>query len=1119
MVCSRSLSVTAKGSTVTQKTLDSALLKYNSTTGQNHSISTKVSEMDSEIPTQLGVPKAILDNVVFCHQEDNNWPLSEPSVLKKKFDDIFSSKDYVSAVDEINSIIKQFRTEILVGNTRLEALKMDSQKAKKIRSTLTQFNRQKGDKTKLLSNIDSEIAEVKQKMERLEDVGRKFNQLADRITKEHNTLEFFESTIKSIEATIIPSTDSVETIRHQLEDHRRREDIIVKEKDSVVSKKAQKEEILRSLQEEVSGNLTEMGRLEAIEEERQKKKIIREELIREINSKLNMSLPNNDPVRALASLYKHMDDLKKIQQRKKNDAYTTQKDLGDRLQSLKSKYTSMQDAKKRLKQSIAQDKSMAENLSNRISTISVSLPEIEALREKIQKKERLLRDLDNDISDINDEMAQLSKQGDSRAKLSLKIAEKESKQYDGCIDDVQDMLRKKPDADSLETELLAYQRDIIRLSEKLQESRMTANHTLSVAQTKLSETTMVIDAKKKEADKYHRIIRSLCGDKNLSEELEDVESKIMTVRDEISKNVGIEVLYRQFFNDSKKSACCPLCVRSFDNRSQVESFKSKIKTEMENVPRKQTSLKEELEQLDKRRDKLRETNQTWIMLETLRKDIASANTNLAKYQEEKSAAEEEEKKITFKLAENTSLQRKLIRLLKSAEDITRISKEISSITEDISQIEEELSFTGSLRTLSDCQRDLESLADKSKSVRRDMKRLHTDIDISRRQTQANTDVDMNPLQDLIAETTKAYDNATTNIRHLEDTSSSEQRKISMLTDKLDALNRDLRSYEQSGDPMKLNRMLEKNEDLKNQIQIVTRELSDIDHVIKNLERDQAERRGIERDLQDQIQYKEMHIQMEECNRNLQNLIDKQRQYDNNTIRNDLDRCSRRESELIDKRGGLKGEILQLSEQIRRYEVDLRTDYTDVDRNYGDLFIEVKTTELAVEDLNTYSSALKASIMKYHSLKMEDLNKIIKELWTSTYKGGDIDYIEIRADNEGSAANRSFNYRVVMIQQDSELNMRGRCSAGQKVLASIIIRLALAETFCVSCGIFTLDEPTTNLDRDNIESLAENLAMLIQNRQDQANFQMLIITHDEEFVEYLARYDVTGNYYRIKKDEK
>ena len=35
----------------------------------------------------------------------------------------------------------------------------------------------------------------------------------------------------------------------------------------------------------------------------------------------------------------------------------------------------------------------------------------------------------------------------------------------------------------------------------------------------------------------------------------------------------------------------------------------------------------------------------------------------------------------------------------------------------------------------------------------------------------------------------------------------------------------------------------------------------------------------------------------------------------------------------------------------------------------------------------------------------------------------------------------------MTKGEAELDMRGRCSAGQKVLASLVIRLALAETFC------------------------------------------------------------------------
>ena len=62
--------------------------------------------------------------------------------------------------------------------------------------------------------------------------------------------------------------------------------------------------------------------------------------------------------------------------------------------------------------------------------------------------------------------------------------------------------------------------------------------------------------------------------------------------------------------------------------------------------------------------------------------------------------------------------------------------------------------------------------------------------------------------------------------------------------------------------------------------------------------------------------------------------------------------------------------------------------------------------------------------------------------------------------------------------DVELDMRGRCSAGQKVLASLIIRLALAETFCLNCGIIALDEPTTNLDRNNVECFPNALVKYV-----------------------------------------
>jgi ABC-type dipeptide/oligopeptide/nickel transport system ATPase subunit len=107
----------------------------------------------------------------------------------------------------------------------------------------------------------------------------------------------------------------------------------------------------------------------------------------------------------------------------------------------------------------------------------------------------------------------------------------------------------------------------------------------------------------------------------------------------------------------------------------------------------------------------------------------------------------------------------------------------------------------------------------------------------------------------------------------------------------------------------------------------------------------------------------------------------------------------------------------------------------------------------------------------------------------------------------------------MVKDQVELDMRGRCSAGQKVLASIIIRLSLAESFGTNCGILALDEPTTNLDRDNIAALASALADIIKERRAQSNFQLIVITHDEDFLTSLGASGALEKYWRVSRNHK
>ena len=177
----------------------------------------------------------------------------------------------------------------------------------------------------------------------------------------------------------------------------------------------------------------------------------------------------------------------------------------------------------------------------------------------------------------------------------------------------------------------------------------------------------------------------------------------------------------------------------------------------------------------------------------------------------------------------------------------------------------------------------------------------------------------------------------------------------------------------------------------------------------------------------------------------------------------------------------------MKDSLRQMKIDLAdAKYVDIEKRLLDLNEKFNLTKDIALEVTEKHDALEESLMKYHHEKMKEINRTLADFWKMTYKGNDIDTIEIKSDVEktsGTARTRSYNYRIVLkTYDDTCLDMRGRCSAGQKVLSSIIIRLSLAETFCTNCGILALDEPTTNLDAENIEGLANALCDIIESRK-------------------------------------
>jgi len=130
MVATRSLQLTVKKTTRTQKTLEGSLSMIKD--GERTVMSSRVAELDLILPQSLGVSRAVLDSVIFCHQDESLWPMSEPSALKKKFDEIFEALKYTKAIDNIKLLRKKQNEDLGKFKIMEQHAKDDKDKADKV---------------------------------------------------------------------------------------------------------------------------------------------------------------------------------------------------------------------------------------------------------------------------------------------------------------------------------------------------------------------------------------------------------------------------------------------------------------------------------------------------------------------------------------------------------------------------------------------------------------------------------------------------------------------------------------------------------------------------------------------------------------------------------------------------------------------------------------------------------------------------------------------------------------------------------------------------------------------------------------------------------------------------
>ncbi|MED6290090.1 DNA repair protein rad50, partial [Characodon lateralis] len=791
--------------------------------------------------------------------------------------------------------------------------------------------------------------------------------------------------------------------------------------------------------------------------------------------------------------------------------------------------------------------------------------EIEELQKEKTELDRAQRQLDHEMQILNThttactQMDMLKKDKTEKEEQVRKIKSRHG-------EDLVSLLGHFPNKRELEDWIYSKSKEINSTRDRLAK----LNKDLASSEQKKSHVAAELRKKEQQLTSDEEKFFSVCGSQDLEQDLGKLQEDLEKISKQRAMLAGATAVYTQFISQltEEREPCCPVCQRTFPSESDLQEVINDMQSKLRLVPDKLKNTEQDLKRKERKKDEmmaLRPVRQSIVQfqekelpelknqlqtvnreIERLKADVEEQETLLGTLMSEEETAKACLQDISLMdryLMDLKELERKIAQQSAKLQgvDLTRTIQQVSQEKQETQHKLDTTSSTMELKRklIQDQQDQIQILKSAVNETRAEKLQLSSDMQKQQQLEEQSVEFtaeiqaltrDIREAKEQLSPLSVALEKLQQEKQELMERKRQKQEegqeKISVIKERVKAvsmLERDIKKYLDEGkDEYKEQKESELRE-TTTQLHEAEKQKEKMNKEMGNIRQDIDTQKVQERWLQDNLtlrkrveELKEVVAKRETLMKEMGNMQVLQLRQERRDAERKLEELKKNRSIALGRQKGFEEEILQYIKELREEQ------YDKADERYKNKMITMRTTELVIKDLDLYYKALDQTIMRFHSMKMDEINKIIRDLWRSTYRGQDIEYVEIRSDvDENSSAGvrrRVYNYRVVMMKGDTALDMRGRCSAGQKVLASLIIRLALAETFCLNCGILALDEPTTNLDRENIESLAHALVEIIKSRSRQRNFQLLIITHDEDFVELLGRSSYVEHFYRIRKNQ-
>ena len=1197
MVITRNLQLTVKKNTRSMKSLEGNLQIIKN--GERQSISSRVGDLSATMPMYMGVSKAILDYVIFCHQDESLWPLSAPTELKKRFDEIFEALKYTKAIDNIKIMQKNQRIELGKMEIDRNNAKINKDRGKKIEKKAEELSAECDELRKQHEDFDDRIKQAARNAEAAWKQAGDANTIVGELTGKRIEKRTKQESVDSLRQGLKEMDDSDEDLQRMLEQYEERVQLydndLKEQKEQYQSMNGE----INKARSSVSGKEREVGSYEAQAESHERQVENRKQLVKETARSHNVRGFDMDIDDEQARAF--MDRISKMARDQNATFERARRETQEELQRAQKVLNQINESKSALNQRKENSRQTISTNERKVGTLQSELNRINIDEGGKASMEVNLQDTEGKLGKAKEEMAdadwdgqaqsteaELRKLDDRKEKLDAELVEGtrqagESAQLDFMQKELKNretQLTTNQGAHSDKITALVgagWKSDTIEADFQRTLDDASAEVTYSEKQRdgtsrEDAQIKFQLDTCQKELKAKQQALKTAAANmqKRAEVEPEEYPEAVTTMeanRDKLKSDIDSLPQLRNYIEKcikvAEKDAVCMTCKRGFEHNKDARALVKDLK---EYIGKREKSLGDAPERLKEAESDLADLKAVAGDFETWERLKEKEIPNLERLENDHSA---KRKKLAEQLenhdmtvTEHQSAKRDVEAMTKIVQNIAKLDGEIKGFKTQIKDLSAKQKAAGLSRGLEQIQEELKKVNEEYRTIKTRLQKITNDRERARnninnleldlrdtrsklstaeyqlkeklslqrqiddlktfnneqRDNMRSIDAELKELGPQLSQAQAKYDDIARRGADKDRELQAEANKLGSSLNQLKMADQEIKSYLDRGGPDQLRRGKRDVENLKREVGRLEEEQQLVVREVKKLEDQLRNHAETKRSISDNQRYRRDLRQLQQVRKEIEQLETQNAEADKDRYEKEGSKWQMQRNKLAAEQASVVGSLKSKDENLVQLLADYDTEYKDAARKYKEAHVKVETTKACVEDLGRYGGALDKAIMKYHSLKMEEINRIIDELWRKTYQGTDVDTILIRSESENAKSNKSYNYRVCMVKQDAEMDMRGRCSAGQKVLASIIIRLALAECFGVNCGLLALDEPTTNLDRDNIRALAGSLSEIVRQRRKQSNFQLIVITHDEEFLRFMGCGDFADQYWRVSRSD-